>query len=143
ELMAELGYAHYAVSGGDIGSGVAEGLARDHSERVSALHFTDIPLGHLAAVDPATATAEERAYLARVASWRAAEGGYIAEQSTKPNTLAAALGDSPVGLLSWLVEKLRTWSDCVGDVEAVFPRDDLLTWVTLYWLTGTIGSSFG
>ena len=56
--------------------------------------------------------------------------------------LAAALGDSPAGLAAWIVEKLRSWSDCGGDVESVFPRDDLLTWVTAYWVTGTIGSSF-
>ena len=63
-------------------------------------------------------------------------------QATKPHTLAAALGDSPAGLAAWIVEKLRSWSDCGGDVESVFPRDDLLTWVTAYWVTGTIGSSF-
>jgi pimeloyl-ACP methyl ester carboxylesterase len=52
------------------------------------------------------------------------------------------LGDSPAGLLAWIVEKLRSWTDCGGDVESVFPRDDLLTWVTAYWVTGTIGTSF-
>src|SRR5215211_835464 len=65
------------------------------------------------------------------------------EQSTKPHTLAVALGDSPAGLAAWIVEKLRSWSDCHGDVESVFPREDLLTWVTAYWVTGTIGTSFG
>ena len=70
------------------------------------------------------------------------EGAYALEQSTKPHTLAVALGDSPAGLLAWIVEKLRAWSDCGGDVESVFPRDDLLTWVTAYWVTGTIGTSF-
>jgi pimeloyl-ACP methyl ester carboxylesterase len=71
-----------------------------------------------------------------------AECAYAMEQATKPHTLAVALGDSPAGLLAWIVEKLRTWSDCGGDVESAFPRDDLLTWVTAYWVTGTVGTSF-
>jgi pimeloyl-ACP methyl ester carboxylesterase len=70
------------------------------------------------------------------------EGAYALEQSTKPHTLAAGLNDSPAGLAAWIVEKLRSWSDCDGDVESVFPRDDLLTWITLYWVTEAIGSSF-
>ena len=70
------------------------------------------------------------------------EGAYALEQSTKPHTLAPGLNDSPAGLAAWIVEKLRSWSDCDGDVESVFPRDDLLTWITLYWVTETIGSSF-
>jgi hypothetical protein len=69
--------------------------------------------------------------------WFRAHGGYIAEQSTRPTTLAIALGDSPAGLAAWIVEKLLSWSD-----EAAFTPDDLLTWVTAYWATGTIGTSF-
>ncbi|WP_210509097.1 epoxide hydrolase family protein [Naasia sp. SYSU D00057] len=141
-LLDELGHRRCVVSGGDIGSGAAETLARIRPDLVGALHLTDIPLVHLAALDPREATPEGRDYLDAVARWRAAEGGYIAEQSTKPNTLAAALADSPAGLAAWIVEKLRGWSDCGGDVETVFPRDDLLTWLTLYWVTGTIGTSF-
>lgn len=71
-----------------------------------------------------------------------AEGAYAAEQATKPDTLAVGLGDSPAGLAAWIVEKARTWSDCGGDVETAFPRRDLLTWLTLYWVTGAIGTSF-
>ena len=69
-------------------------------------------------------------------------GAYALEQATKPHTLAVGLADSPAGLAAWIVEKLRSWSDCGGDVESVFPRDDLLTWITAYWVTGTIGTSF-
>ncbi|MFC0682626.1 epoxide hydrolase family protein [Lysobacter korlensis] len=143
KMLADLGCERYVVSGGDIGSGVAEAIARAHPDRVGALHLTDVPLNHLAAMDPSRSAADEQAYVASVVKWRAAEGGYIAEQSTKPNTLAVALGDSPAGLAAWIVEKLRSWSDCGGDVETVFPRDDLLTWITLYWVTGAIGTSFG
>jgi pimeloyl-ACP methyl ester carboxylesterase len=140
--LAELGYDRYVVSGGDIGSGLAERMARDHPDRVAALHLTDLPLALLATIDPDRRTAAERSYADRVEHWRATEGGYIAEQATKPDTLSMGLGDSPVGLAAWIVEKLRSWSDCGGDVESVFPRDDLLTWITLYWVTGTIGTSF-
>ena len=85
---------------------------------------------------------EEQAYLAASQQWQMTEGAYALEQASKPHTLAVALGDSPAGLLAWIVEKLRAWSDCGGDVESIFPRDDLLTWVTAYWVTGTIGTSF-
>lgn len=139
--MSELGYDHYVVSGGDVGSSVAEALAA-HPDRVSALHLTDVPYAHLFTVDPSELTDEERDYLAEGRSWQLTEGAYALEQSTKPHTLAAALGDSPAGLAAWIVEKLRGWSDGAGDVESVFPRDDLLTWVTSYWVTGTIGTSF-
>jgi pimeloyl-ACP methyl ester carboxylesterase len=60
---------------------------------------------------------------------------------TKPQTAAVGLNDSPAGLAAWIVEKMRTWSDCDGDIERRFSKDEILTNVMLYWLTGTIGSS--
>lgn len=140
--LAELGHDRYVVSGGDIGSSVAENLAYQHPDRVTALHLTDIPYSHLFTVDPTELSEAEQKYLGDGQAWQYAEGAYALMQSTKPHTLAAALGDSPAGLAAWIVEKLRSWSDCGGDVESAFPRDDLLTWVTAYWVTGTIGSSF-
>ena len=142
EAMAELGHERYVVSGGDIGRGVATALAEQHPDRVVALHLTDVPTGAVLAGDPATLNDDERAFREQVERWRTDEGAYMHEQSTRPHTLAVALGDSPAGLAAWIVEKLRAWSDCGGDVEAVFPRDQLLTWVTAYWVTGTIGTSF-
>jgi pimeloyl-ACP methyl ester carboxylesterase len=138
--MSELGYARYVVSAGDIGRGVATALAIGHPDAVAALHVTDVPL--FAAFTGEPASDEERDLQARALHWRATEGGYLVEQATKPHTLGVALGDSPAGLAAWLVEKLRSWSDCGGDVESVFPRDDLLTWITAYWVTGAIGTSF-
>ncbi len=132
----------YVLSGGDVGSSVAEQLAAAHPDRVAALHLTDIPYTHLFTVDPQELSPEEQDYLAAGQSWRFAEGAYALQQATKPHTLAAALGDSPAGLAAWIVEKLRSWSDCGGDVESAFPRDQLLVWITLYWVTGTIGTSF-
>ena len=69
------------------------------------------------------------------------ERGYFLVQSTKPQTLATALNDSPAGLAGWIVEKFRRWSDCDGDIERRFTKDQLLTNVMTYWVTGTIGSS--
>ncbi len=74
--------------------------------------------------------------------WRRTDGAYLQQQATRPHTLAVGLGDSPAGLAAWIAEKLRGWSDCGGDVESVFLRDDLLTWITAYWVTGSIGTSF-
>ena len=70
-----------------------------------------------------------------------AESGYSALQTTKPQTLAFALNDSPVGLCSWILEKRRTWSDCDGNVEKRFSKDDLLTTMMIYWITQSFGTS--
>ena len=140
--LAALGHSRYVVSGGDIGTSVAEALARLAPDRVAALHLTDVPSRALALVPESERTPEERTFADEVRRWTEAEGAYMAEQATKPATLAVGLGDSPAGLAAWIVEKLRAWSDCGGHVETVFPRDDLLTWVTLYWVTGAIGTSF-
>ncbi|WP_432514521.1 epoxide hydrolase family protein [Kineococcus sp. SYSU DK001] len=141
-LMADLGYARYVVSAGDVGSDVAEHLADLHPERVSALHLTDVSQYHFLVQPPSDPSPAEREYLAHGHDWQAREGGYMHEQRTKPHTLAVGLGDSPAGLLAWLLEKLRSWTDCGGDVEAVFSRDELLTWVAAYWVSGCIGTSF-
>ena len=140
--MAGLGYDRYTISGGDIGGDVAELVAAAHPDRVASLHLTNVSARHATAVDPAVLPPAAAAHLGDAFAWFRAEGGYIAEQSTRPNTLAIGLGDSPAGLAAWIVEKLIGWSDTTAGVDAVFPLDDLLTWVTVYWLTGTIGSSF-
>src|SRR5581483_4778217 len=84
---------------------------------------------------------EEKADLAAMAAFQRDEAGYAMEQGTKPQTLGVALNDSPAGLLAWIVEKFRTWSDCDGDPERIFTRDQLITNVMTYWVTGTVTSS--
>ena len=79
--------------------------------------------------------------MAQRAQWFQDEGGYFHIQGTKPQTLSYGLNDSPAGLAGWIVEKYRSWSDCGGDVESRYTKDELLTIVTLYWVTQTIGSS--
>ncbi|MGE2730818.1 epoxide hydrolase family protein [Mycolicibacterium vaccae] len=139
-LMDILGYDRFGAAGGDIGSSVSRFLALDFPDRVVAVHRMD---AGLPAVDPAMLdlTPEERRWMAGAVKWGAEEGAYAALHRTKPQTAATALNDSPAGLAAWIVEKLRSWSDCGGDVETVFTKDEILTNVTIYWLTSTIGSS--
>jgi len=140
QLMTALGYDRFVAAGGDLGSHVSRYLALDHPDRVAAVHRTDAGLPVFGG-DAALLTDEERAWFAEVAAWGAAEGAYGAIHRTKPQTAAFGLTDSPVGLAAWIVEKLRSWSDCGGDVERAFTKDEILTNVTQYWLAGTIGSS--
>jgi pimeloyl-ACP methyl ester carboxylesterase len=140
ELMTALGYDRFATAGGDLGSHVSRYLALDHPDRVVAVHRTDGGLPVFSG-DRSELTVEERAWFDEVARWGATEGAYGAMQRTKPQTAAVGLTDSPAGLAAWIVEKLRSWSDCGGDLERSYTKDDVLTLVTQYWVTGTIGSS--
>ncbi|MEV4346434.1 epoxide hydrolase family protein [Actinoplanes sp. NPDC049596] len=139
ELMRELGYARYGAAGGDIGSSVSRFLALDHREHVVAVHRMDAGLPVLA--DTSHLSGEELAWLAEVSAWGAAEGAYAAMHRTKPQTAAAGLSDSPAGLAAWIVEKLRSWSDCHGDLATVFTRDDVLDLLSVAWFTNSIGPS--
>ena len=136
DAMQALGYPRYVVSGGDVGADVAEQLAAAHPDRVGALHLTNISPLHAVFADRAGLDAQALAYLDTVAAWQRREGGYIALQSTRPHSLAPALADSPAGLAAWIAEKLRSWS------HAPFDEDDLLAWISAYWFTNTIASSF-
>jgi len=142
-LMQALGYLRYGAQGGDWGASVAIRLAMQHPAELVAFHLNYIPgnyvpfLGHGAR----ELDVEERGFLDAAKLWMDQEGAYAHLQSTRPQSLAYSLNDSPVGLLAWIVEKFRDWSDCGGDVERRFSRDVLLTNATLYWITQTIGSS--
>ena len=140
QLMTAVGYDRFGAVGGDIGSGVSRYLALDHPDRVVAVHRMDAGLPVFPG-DVAQLTPDERAMFADAAAWGQAEGAYAAMHRTKPQTAAVGLTDSPAALCAWIVEKLRAWSDCDGDVERRFTKDEMLTNITIYWLTGTIGSS--
>ena len=143
ELMTRLGYQRYGVQGGDWGAAISREVGRIDPERVIGVHLNLIPGAGAtseptsAELAPLDAAERERTW----ASWRrqqefaAEQQGYADLQSTRPQTLAYALTDSPVGQLAWLAEKFATWSDAPID------RDLLLTNVMLYWLTGTAGSA--
>ena len=90
--------------------------------------------------DPGELTEEETRRRQVLREFRATGSGYSAIQSTKPQTLAYGLTDSPAGQLAWITEKFGAWTDGGLPDEAV-DRDQLLTNVTLYWLTGTAGSA--
>ncbi|MCW2983764.1 MAG: Epoxide hydrolase domain protein [Conexibacter sp.] len=139
-LMERLGYERFGAHGGDIGGGVTANLGRQFPQAVAGIHVTNV-YGSIGPQDPPPTDAE-LAHLARDERWRATEWAYGELQQTKPQSLAFALNDSPVGLASWIVEKYRSWSDSGGDIESAFTKDELLTNITIYWATGTIGSSF-
>jgi len=142
ELMAQLGYHRYGVQGGDWGAFISAGMGLRHAERVVGAHLNLLPLRREPPEQVTSETEEMRAYQAELAHWVREETGYSAIQGTKPQTVAYGLTDSPAGLAAWVLEKFRGWSDCEGDLDRCFTKDDLLTNVMLYWCTGAIGSSF-
>jgi pimeloyl-ACP methyl ester carboxylesterase len=139
-MSAELGFHHYLAHGGDLGAGTTSRLAAAHPEAVLGIHL--MAVGAPAGLDPASLTLDEQEYLDRVAAWTRDEGGYLHQQSTRPLTLAYGLSDSPAGLLAWILDKYRAWSDNRGSLSDSFSDDFLLTQASLYWFTNTIGTSF-
>lgn len=137
-MSDELGYETFAVSSSDIGTPIVQALAATHKDALSFAHLTDTgyPMG---AEDFSTMTPEEQAFAGRCQQWWYMEGAYNALQSTKPQTLAFALADSPVGLASWMVEKFNSWSD--GGIEKAFTRDEILTSISIYYFTDTISTA--
>jgi pimeloyl-ACP methyl ester carboxylesterase len=141
-MSEELGYRRFGAHGGDVGSGVTEKLASAHADSLSGIHLTDVPYWHLFTIPHEGLSEAERGYLEAGRRWQMEEGAYALIQSTKPQTPAYALNDSPAGLAAWIVEKFRSWSDCDGDVERRFTKDELLANAMIYWVTETINSSF-
>ncbi len=133
ELMANLGYDRYVVQGGDWGSIVACNLADLLPEHVAGLHVNFLTVPPPKGEAPAPPS-EERARFAATGT------GYQMIQNTKPQSIGYLLDDSPAGLAGWIVEKFREWSDCGGDPERSFTKDQLLTNVMLYWVN-TAGAS--
>jgi len=138
-LMTDvLGYDRYGAHGGDIGAMVTNRLALEHPQALAGIHVTMPAELH---ADPAGLTAAEKRFLRDRASRQESGSAYAHVHRTRPETLAVALHDSPAGLAAWIVDKWREWSDCGGDLESRFSKDQLLTTVTLFWLTATIGTS--
>jgi pimeloyl-ACP methyl ester carboxylesterase len=140
-LMTEtLGYERYFAFGGDIGGAASGWLATMHPEEVAGLHVIHGPFP--ADFDAAPITPEEQAFLDADEARDETDAGYSWIMGTRPDTIAAALADSPAGLAAWIIDKYRAWSDCHGDLETRFDRDTLCTILTLYWVTESIGTSF-
>ena len=143
KLMHEqLGYDRYVAQGGDWGARVTAQMGHKHSDHCIAIHSTGVvaPTPYLGPGSAPLSEAEQ-GLLRQREQWMADEAGYFHIQGTKPQTLGYGLNDSPAGLCAWIVEKYRTWSDCHGDVESRFTKDELLTTVTIYWVTQSINSS--
>jgi pimeloyl-ACP methyl ester carboxylesterase len=143
KLMTEaLGYPRFAAQGGDWGASVTNYLGFAYPQHLLGIHTTSItrPSPYLGPGSPPLSVAEQ-AFLEQRQAWLQAEGGYSHIQGTKPQTLSYGLNDSPAGLAAWIVEKYRTWSDCNGNVESRFTKDELLTTITVYWVTQTINAS--
>ncbi|WP_137290365.1 epoxide hydrolase family protein [Natronorubrum halophilum] len=147
ELMHRLGYERYGAQGGDVGAGVSPELGRLDSDRVVGVHVNAATMGFIPfpPFDPdevADLTDAERERLERLEHFMDEQFGYHAIQSTRPQTLAYGLADSPVGLLAWIVEKFKEWTDEAAELpEDAVDRDHLLTNAMVYWLTGTAGSA--
>jgi pimeloyl-ACP methyl ester carboxylesterase len=142
QLMTDvLGYRRFGAQGGDWGASITSLLGLNYADRVAAIHLNLLMLRRDISA-PAHPTDEERTYLEDLRQWLNEETGYQWIQGTRPQTLAYGLTDSPVGLAAWVIEKFRTWSDCGGDVERRFTKDELLTNVMIYWVTGAINASF-
>jgi pimeloyl-ACP methyl ester carboxylesterase len=139
ELMSRLGYARYLAQGGDWGAQVTTRIGALDPDHCAAIHL-NMPLASPPG-EPVALTDDEKADLAAMGRFQNEESGYALEQGTRPQTLGVGLNDSPAGLLAWIVEKFRAWSDCDGHPENVFTRDRLITNVMLYWLTQTPTSS--
>jgi len=142
DLMTKvLGYQRFAVQGGDWGSIIASAIAHLHTSDVIGLHLNFVGLAPAGGRHGKELDEDEKQFLAQADEFRREETGYQQIQGTKPQTLAYGLNDSPAGLAAWIVEKFRTWSDCDGNVERRYTKDQLLTNVMIYWVTQSINSS--
>lgn len=135
-----LGYERYASYGEDVGTWISDWTAALHPESVLGLFATHAAFPSAERRDDLTE--EEIGFRAALDAKWLGESAYSELQSTKPDTLAAALNDSPTGLAAWLVEKFRTWSGGDEAYRAAWSDDDVLTTATLYWATQSIGTSF-
>ncbi len=140
-LMTEtLSYRRFAAHGGDIGGGVTQRLAMSHSEKLAGIHLTDVNYPYFSQ-RPTNLTEAEQKYVQASTAFLFQEGAYAMMEATKPQTISYGLNDSPIGLAAWIIEKFRAWSDCNGDVERRFSKDELLTNLTIYWAKGTTSAA--
>jgi pimeloyl-ACP methyl ester carboxylesterase len=140
ELMPRLGYKRYAAQGGDWGAMVTTCIGIQDPANCIGIHL-NMPL---ALPDSATSndlTEKEKSAIAGMQHYNDWDSGYSKQQSTRPQTLGYGLTDSPVGQMTWIIEKFWSWTDCDGHPEKVLTRDELLDNVMMFWLTGTATSS--
>ncbi|MEO1551258.1 MAG: epoxide hydrolase family protein [Pseudomonadota bacterium] len=139
-MTAALGYERYGIRSSDLGAGVAGSMALAYPDAIIGSH-TGGTNPYLQQPLPENLTEEEQTFVQNAQMWTFAEMAYAFLHSSKPQTVAYALNDSPAGLASWFLEKFERWVDHDGDLYSVISRGDLLTNLTIYWATGTINSS--
>jgi pimeloyl-ACP methyl ester carboxylesterase len=139
-----LGYDRFAAGGGDSGAFVTVRLGHAHAGHLIGLHLNfpaAVSMAALTTIRPEDYSPEEMPWLEELGAQDRGTAAHMAVHIEDPQTLAWAMNDSPAGLAAWIVERRRNWSDCAGDVERRFTRDQLLTTVALYWLTQTFHTS--
>ncbi len=137
ELMGRIGYERYGAQGGDWGSAISRELGLIAPEHLIGVHLNMlIPQTRDESAD---LTDQEKARLEAARRFRSDGSGYFMIQATRPQTVAYALTDSPAGQLAWIAEKFNEWTD--GGLPEAVDRDQMLTNISVYWLTGTAGSS--
>jgi pimeloyl-ACP methyl ester carboxylesterase len=139
-----LGYPRFAAGGGDSGAFVSARLGHSHPDHIIGIHLNFPATATMAALGSIRAddySPDEQEWLADLPAQARGTTAHMAVHVEDPQTLASAMNDSPAGLAAWLIERRRNWSDCEGDVSRRFTRDQLLTSVSLYWLTGTFHTS--
>ncbi|NED98941.1 epoxide hydrolase family protein [Phytoactinopolyspora halotolerans] len=143
EVMRRLGYERYAAQGGDVGAGVTGMLAMLEPERVVATHVNGpVPYPFGPPIELDGLSADEKIRAERFNQFQKDGLGYLQLQSTRPQTIAYGLNDSPVQQLAWIVEKFREWTDPAAELpDDAVDRDRLLTNVSIYWFTGTGASA--
>ncbi len=139
KLMTDvLGYGGYLAQGGDWGGAISTWLGFDHAPACRAIHINILTMRHV----DGPRGAEEKAWAERFEKEQELEEGYRTQQATKPQTLSYAMMDSPVGVAAWIIEKFHSWSDIErDDIESVFSKDELLTNIMIYLVTGTFNTA--
>ncbi|MGI8927267.1 MAG: epoxide hydrolase family protein [Tepidiformaceae bacterium] len=135
-MVRELGYDRYGTQGGDWGGFITAAMAGFHPQHIAGVH-TNFP----AARAPKEVPEHQRHFIEMRDAFQRDETGYSSTQGTKPMSLAIAQADSPAGIAAWITEKFRTWSDCAGDIESVYTKDQLLTNIMFYWAPNSIAGA--
>ena len=142
-VMRELGYDRYFAQGGDWGAIVTSRMAEEFPDRVAALHVNMAPGGNANPMMPVEGLdADDAAELDRLRQHLMIDSAYAQIQSARPQSIAVAMNDSPAGLAGWIIDKFWSWTDHGGDLDNVFDFDHLLDNLSVYWFSGTAGSSF-
>lgn len=140
-MTEELHYKQFFIQGGDWGGSLAQQMGLSFGNAIRAIHLSSIPSPIIFSTDSEQLNPEEKAHYNTNKKWQQSEGTFTLLQTTKPQTLAYELDDSPSGLAGWYIEKFKNWSDNSGNIEERFSKDELLTNLSIYWFTQTAGSA--